>query len=101
MKRTIALLVVVVLLVGCGGVSKTTTSDGQPRLVRIPQIGMVGGVCAGLAYYFGMSPTPIRLIWVGAVVLAGSGLVLYLILWVVLPKADHIPHDYAERTGTS
>jgi phage shock protein C len=46
---------------------------------------MIGGVCGGLARYFGVDPSLIRLAFALAFVFGGSGLLLYLILWIVLP----------------
>jgi phage shock protein C len=49
---------------------------------------MVAGVCGGLAEEFGLPPTVVR---VGFVLLTlfsfGTGLLLYLVLWVVMPEA--------------
>jgi len=46
---------------------------------------MLGGVCAGLAKYFNLDPTVVRLIFVLLFILAGQGLLIYLILWLVVP----------------
>jgi phage shock protein C len=45
----------------------------------------IAGICAGLANYFGLDPTVVRLVWLLLVVFAGTGVLAYLILWVVLP----------------
>lgn len=47
----------------------------------------IAGVCAGIAEYLGVDPTVIRVVWILLVVFAGIGILLYLILWLVLPKA--------------
>jgi phage shock protein PspC (stress-responsive transcriptional regulator) len=47
----------------------------------------LGGVCAGLADYFDMDPTIIRVIWLLLVICGGTGLLAYIILWIVLPLA--------------
>lgn len=44
------------------------------------------GVCGGLATYFGLSSTILRLIFVCAVLFAGCGVLLYLILALVMPS---------------
>ncbi|MHB9146412.1 MAG: PspC domain-containing protein [Symbiobacteriia bacterium] len=44
------------------------------------------GVCGGLAEYFSTDPTLIRVIWALAVLAAGTGLLLYLVLAMVMPK---------------
>ena len=43
------------------------------------------GVCSGLADYFNVDPTLIRVLFVFAFIAFGSGLLLYLILAIVLP----------------
>jgi phage shock protein PspC (stress-responsive transcriptional regulator) len=47
----------------------------------------IGGVCAGLADYFDMDPTILRVIWLLLVICGGTGLLAYIILWIVLPLA--------------
>jgi len=47
----------------------------------------IGGVCGGLADYFDLDPTVIRLVWLLLVLFAGTGLVVYIVLWIVLPLA--------------
>lgn len=56
------------------------------RLTRSESNKMIGGVCAGLANYLNIDPTIVRLIFVALVVLYGQGLLLYLILWIVMPE---------------
>lgn len=57
------------------------------RLMRSSRDKKLGGVCAGLAEYFDLDPTIVRVIWLLAVLLGGTGLLAYLILWIVLPLA--------------
>ena len=47
---------------------------------------MIGGVCAALARRLGLSTTLVRAAFVIAVVLPGPQILLYLILWLVLPS---------------
>jgi phage shock protein C len=47
---------------------------------------MLGGVCAGIANYLDVDPTIIRLVWVLCIFLAGSGILAYLICWIVIPN---------------
>jgi phage shock protein PspC (stress-responsive transcriptional regulator) len=46
---------------------------------------MVAGVCAGLAEYFDIDPTVIRVIWVLSV-FAGIGIIAYIVCWLVMPE---------------
>lgn len=48
--------------------------------------GMIAGVCAGLADYFGVSPAILRLGFVLLALAGGPGVVLYFILWILLPE---------------
>ncbi len=55
------------------------------RLYRSRTNVMIGGVCAGLADYFNLDPTIMRLIFVLLALLAGHGILLYLIMLLVVP----------------
>jgi phage shock protein PspC (stress-responsive transcriptional regulator) len=57
------------------------------RLFRDPDDHLLAGVCAGIANYFDMDPVWIRLIFAVFVLVGGSGILLYCILWIVVPKA--------------
>lgn len=49
---------------------------------------IIAGVCGGLAEHFGWSPFRLRVIWVVATIFtAFAGLVVYLALWFLMPKA--------------
>ena len=59
------------------------------RLVRSKTNKMLGGVCGGLGDYFGFDPTLIRLIFAALILFgAGSPILLYLLMWVIIPGAD-------------
>lgn len=59
----------------------------QKRMMRSHKDRMISGVCGGLAEYFGVDPTIVRLVFVLAALLNGIGLILYLALWLVMPEA--------------
>jgi len=68
--------------------SAFTYNGGESRrLFRDPDDHLVGGVCAGIANYFDIDAVWIRLAFAVCFVIAGSGLILYIILWIVVPKA--------------
>ncbi|MCL2283494.1 MAG: PspC domain-containing protein [Fibromonadales bacterium] len=46
----------------------------------------IAGVCGGLAEYFGLDPTIVRVMWLCCVILAGFGFLAYLICWFVIPR---------------
>jgi phage shock protein C len=57
------------------------------RLMRSSRDKKIAGVCGGLAEYFDIDATIIRVVWLLAIFLGGTGLLAYLILWIVLPVA--------------
>jgi phage shock protein C len=60
--------------------------QGRKRLVRRTDDKMIGGVCAGVADYFGLDPTLVRILTVvGAVLGLGSVVIAYLVAWAVMP----------------
>ena len=61
------------------------------KLVRTKE-GMMAGVCGGIAQYFGIDPTIIRLIWVaGTIFLAFvPGVIAYIACALIIPKEDDI-----------
>lgn len=46
---------------------------------------MLAGVCGGIAEYFGIDPTVVRLAWVLFCALGGSGILAYLVAAIVMP----------------
>ena len=56
------------------------------RLVRPREGRKIAGVCLGIARYFGWDPTAVRVIWLLLVLGAGTGLLAYLIGWIVMPN---------------
>lgn len=78
----------------CAGSAPTTpsqapqkiTAGGPKRLYRSGKDKVLGGVCGGIAEYFGVDPVLIRLIWVALILAGGSGVLLYIIAWIVIPR---------------
>jgi len=82
----------------------------ERRFVAIPEKGWLGGVLAGIAYYFGFPLWLLRLIFVLAVIwldemkTGGNSIgtfliVVYVLLWIFMPSIDFIPADFTARTG--
>jgi phage shock protein C len=64
----------------------------EPRkLYRSRSQRMVAGVCGGLAEYFNVDATLIRVLFLVLAVVGGSGLVIYLLMWIIVPDARKIP----------
>ena len=55
------------------------------RLIRSSTDKKLGGVCAGLAYYFDLDTTLVRVLWLLATLIPGPNILIYLILWIALP----------------
>jgi phage shock protein C len=55
------------------------------RLYRSPKERMIGGVCGGLAEYFTVDPALVRLAAVALMLCFGTGVLAYLVAWVVVP----------------
>ncbi len=58
------------------------------RIYRDPDDAVLGGVCSGIGYYIGVDPVWIRLAFLLTFLTLGFGLLLYIILWIVIPKAN-------------
>ena len=56
------------------------------RLLRSTNNRMLGGVCAGVAEYFNLDPTIVRIIYVVLFFAGTVGLLLYLIMWLLIPE---------------
>jgi phage shock protein C len=59
----------------------------QPRLMRSRTEVIVSGVCGGLGEYFGIDPVIVRLIFVLVTLTSGLGIIVYPVLWMVMPRA--------------
>jgi phage shock protein C len=63
------------------------------RLQRSRNERIIGGVCGGLAEYFDVDPVLVRVILVVITLMGGAGILLYLILWAVVPLAPPPPPE--------
>ena len=58
----------------------------EKKLYKIGQGKMVDGVCGGIAEYFGLDPTLVRLAWIIFSAMGGSGILAYILAAVVIPR---------------
>ena len=65
----------------------------RPQLRRSGTDRMAGGVCGGLAEYSGIDPLLWRVGFVGLTVAGGAGILIYLLLWVLMPSAPLPPGE--------
>ena len=56
------------------------------KLYRSTKDKMIGGVAGGLGEYFNVDTTLIRLLFVLVCLLGGSGILAYIILWIIVPE---------------
>ncbi len=63
----------------------TQAGSSLRRLIRARDGRKIAGVCAGFGTYFNIDPTIVRLIWLAMLFLFGTGLLLYIICWIVMP----------------
>lgn len=67
--------------------------DVEPvkKLYRRKEDRMLAGVCGGLAGYFSVDVTLIRVLFVVLAVMGGAGLVIYLAMWILVPEEPARP----------
>ena len=51
---------------------------------------MIDGVCGGIAEYFGLDPTIVRLAWVLFCAMGGSGFLAYIIAVIIIPRSPDV-----------
>lgn len=84
--------------------NESSTPKGEPvsnkRLYRNPDDTMIAGVASGLAIYFGIDVVIVRLLFVICIFAGGFSVPLYIILWIITPKAI-TPAQKANMRGES
>ena len=70
----------------------------QKRFVRSTNDRKVAGVCAGVADYFDMDPTLVRILWALATLIPGPNVLAYIIIWIA---ADEGPTGMARTSATA
>ncbi|MBN1108188.1 MAG: PspC domain-containing protein [Bacteroidales bacterium] len=63
------------------------SSPGYHRMYRDPDHRIIGGVCAGMGAYWNMEPWIVRIIFFILAMMGGIGVLIYLILYIVIPEA--------------
>ena len=78
----------------CGAKQPETAASAPPpppvyprkRLVRSTNDRKVAGICAGIADYFDIDTTLVRVLWLLATLIPGPNILVYIVLWIVLPQ---------------
>lgn len=80
--------------------SQTT---GTKRLYKSRTERMIDGVCGGIAHYFDLDPTLVRIAWVVLTLLGGSGILLYIAAMIIIPKEPYpgFPQEQPPQSGSS
>ena len=71
-----------------GQIEKGQAMEEPRKLYRSQTQRMLAGVCGGLAEYFNIDATVMRVLFLILAVFGGSGIVLYLVMWIVVPDAS-------------
>ncbi len=71
------------------------------RLYRSRIDRMIAGICGGLAKYFDIDPTIVRVLFVVSIFIGGGGIVAYIILWIVVPEEQLIFQSAAQDSQTN
>jgi phage shock protein C len=89
----------------CGAKQPETPASAAPpvyyarkRFVRSTNDRKVAGVCAGVADYFDMDPTLVRILWALATLIPGPNVLAYIIIWIA---ADEGPTGVARTSATA
>ncbi len=94
-----ALIAYIVLWVLLPVSNEDPESKQIKKLYRNPDDRTLGGVASGLAAYFGIEVLWARLIFIALIFAGGSGLVIYLILWIITPMAKSITERIQMKGG--
>lgn len=77
----------------CGAKQPETPAAAPPpayparkRLVRSTNDRKIAGVCAGIADYFDIDTTLVRVLWLLATLVPGPNILAYIILWIAVPE---------------
>lgn len=72
---------------------ETVSTSPARRLTRSATDRQIAGVCGGLAEYFGVDTTPVRLVWVIVSIFGGAiigGIIAYVLAWLVIPRSSGV-----------
>ena len=60
------------------------------RIYRGRSDKVIAGVCGGLGEYFGIDRVLIRIVWVVTVICAGTGILAYILAWILIPREPEV-----------
>lgn len=62
---------------------------------------ILGGVCSGIAEYFGIDSALVRIAWVALSMMWGSGILIYLLAWLLIPPSPYLESVAAGSQGAA
>lgn len=65
---------------------KMKPNKNTKRLYRSKKNRVIAGVCGGIGEYFNIDPTLVRLLWILFMFAGGSGILAYIIAWIIVPE---------------
>ncbi len=71
-----------------GAPSASTACAARKRLLRSTNDRKIAGVCAGVADYFDMDTTLVRVLWLLATLVPGPNIIAYAVMWIVVPEGQ-------------
>ncbi|UXX78989.1 PspC domain-containing protein [Reichenbachiella carrageenanivorans] len=83
-------LAYIVLWIVIPGAKNLGDDEEVKKMFRDPDHQVLGGVASGIAAFFGTDITLVRLLFVVSIFLGGTGVILYIILWMITPVAKSI-----------
>ena len=78
------------------------TAAAPRRLYKSRRNRFIDGICGGIAEYFQVDPTIVRLLWVLVTLLGGSGIILYIVGMIVIPvNPEHVLSPFPPAGATA
>ncbi len=78
-------------------------NDDRRRLERNTDNKMIAGVASGVADFYGLDTSIVRIVWGLSIFLGGFGVVAYVVMWIVLPESGQersVAHDIREKVAS-
>ncbi len=78
-------------------------NDDRSRLERNSDNKMVAGVASGVADFYGLDTSIVRIVWALSILLFGFGALVYIVMWIVLPESGQersVAHDIREKVAS-
>jgi phage shock protein C len=83
----------------CG--TRVGSSACRKKLMRPIVDRKIAGVCAGVAEYFDLDVTLVRVLWLLLAIFGGGGVIAYLVAWVLMPSEPDVIHAPASSAATN